>query len=83
MTPNKPVRVFVCGNIRASVWTAPHESVHLQKRYFDDKQQQWRNSEYLFPDELPRARLVLEKAYEFLCLREEDPGSTRPNQRSS
>lgn len=88
-TPRKPIKEFRAGGrgcISASIWrneiddetgkdgrTTVTYSVRIQKRYYDIKTDSWHNSEYYFADELPRIRLVIDKAYEFIKLRERDP----------
>ena len=42
----------------------------MNKRYRDQETGDWRDSNSFFPDDLPRLRLLLDKAYEFLMLRE-------------
>lgn len=76
---NRPTKVFRAGCIRASVWandrqvngrTVIRHSVRVDKRYFDEKTQEWKPSDYYFVDELPRLRLVVDRAFEFIALRE-------------
>ena len=50
-------------------------SVRIGKRYFDRQQNAWLNSEYFFVNDLPRLRLLVEKAFEFIALKESDPDS--------
>ena len=75
---SKPVKEFRArGGIRASVWANESEkegrtfvshSVTLEKRYRADDGT-WRSSGSLFPDDIPKAQLVLAKAYEFCSLK--------------
>ena len=71
-----PVEEFrVGGTIKASVWrntkqvadqaTVSH-SVTLQKRYFDKDEQAWKSSSSFFPNELPKAILALQLAYQHI-----------------
>lgn len=88
-TRQRPIKEFRAGGkgcISASIWrneiddetgkdgrTTVTYSVRIQKRYHDIKTDTWHNSDYYFADELPRIRLVIDKAYEFIKLRERDP----------
>ncbi len=71
----QPIKKYQVGQIQASVWkNAGKEgleflSVSLQKRYKDDKGQ-WQSSSSFKPGDLPKAVLVLQKAYEFVSLNE-------------
>jgi hypothetical protein len=79
---NRPVKELRVRNIRLSIWQ--HEgtrdgqavmlhSVTLNKRYRDSSTGEWTDSGSFFPDDLPRLRLLLDKAYEFLMLRDVSP----------
>jgi hypothetical protein len=85
--PVKEFRAIGRGHVTASVWRNENEkdgeivvshSVRFQKRYFDRETGSYHDSEYYFPDELPKLRLVIEKAYEYTRLRERDPQETEP-----
>jgi len=79
--PNKPVKSFRSkGGITAAVWAKDVErdgttftrySVTLDKRY-RDRDGSWQTSSSLFPEDLPRAQLVLGKAFEFICLQTDE-----------
>jgi hypothetical protein len=75
---SKPVKDFRAGNIQASVWrnevdkdgqTVVRHSVRIQKR-FRNQEGEWENTEYLFPEDLPRLQLVAAKSFEFITLKE-------------
>lgn len=76
---NKPVRRFQSGRITASVWRnvrkldtgedATMFSVSLDKRYRDNEGN-WQGSSSLCMNEIPRAVIVLNKAYEFLAMKD-------------
>ena len=78
MTKPAPVKQFrAAGGVSAAVWrnesqqggrTVVTHSVHFQKRYFDERDQTWKTSESYFPSDLPRLRLVIEKAYEYVMM---------------
>ena len=61
---------------RATVGATLH-SITLNKRYRDQQSDEWKDSSSFFPDDLPRLRLLLDKAYEHIRLRE---GSSDRNQ---
>ena len=47
-------------------------STQITKRYRDRKTGEWKNSDVLFPDDIPDLILVASKTYECLKLKEED-----------
>lgn len=76
---NKPVKRFQVGRITASVWRnvrrmdsgedAAMFSVTLDKRY-QDRDGNWQGSSSLHVNEIPRAVFVLNKAYEFVAMKD-------------
>ena len=84
-TPQRPVKEFRAGTIRAAIWrneilgddgeTTTRYSVRVEKTFRDSRSEQWRQTDYFFTDELPQLRLVADKAYEFIALREREPDS--------
>lgn len=73
----KPTKEFRAGTVKAAVWKEQREengrsstrySVKIEKRYFDEASQEWRNTDYFFANDLPRLRLVAERAFEFIVL---------------
>lgn len=75
-----PEKKFSTGVISATVWNNPvvrkngesaeFRTVSLQRRY-QDKDGNWQTSSSLRVNDLPKASLVLTKAYEYLVLKEE------------
>jgi len=71
----KPVKKFVAGTIQAAIWNNRLPlgggndnvmmSVTLERRY-RDRDGQWQSSGSLRMNDLPKAVLLLNKAYEFL-----------------
>ena len=79
--PNKPETVFKVGAVRASVFrnviqkngqTFPLPKVVIEVRY-KDKTGQWNGTNSLSLNELPKAVLALQKAFEYL-MEHKDPG---------
>ena len=75
---NKPIKDFRAGNIQAGIWrnevekdgqTVVRHCVHVQKRFRKDDGS-YENTDYFFPDDLPRLALVAQKAYEYIILSE-------------
>jgi len=71
-----PDREFRAGAIRASIWgdeaeqdgrTYTRHTVKIEKRYRDDRNE-WKSTQYFFPNDLPRLALVASKAYEYVVL---------------
>jgi len=87
-TRSKPVQTFRAGPIQASIWRNDSQrngrnmtrfTVRLRKR-FRKQDGGYHDTEYLFPDDLPRVALVAQKAFEYITLREskDSDGSTSP-----
>lgn len=71
---NRPERKFVAGSVSASVWVnrgAEREfrTVSLQRSY-KDRDGSWKVSQSLSANDVPRALLVLQQAFEYLVLRD-------------
>ena len=76
---NQPTKEFRAGAISASVWrneepqqdgsVRVRHSVKIQKRY-RDKDGAWQDSDYFFPEDLPKLELVVRKAFEYISLKE-------------
>ncbi len=76
---NEPEKKFSAGAINASVWKNQAKSktgeevefrtISLQRRY-KDKNDQWQSASSLRVNDLPKAALVLTKAYEYLVLKD-------------
>jgi hypothetical protein len=76
---NRPVKEFRARNLSLAIWQNEGtregrpitlHSITLNKRYQDQDSGEWKDSSSFFPDDLPRLRLLLEKAYEHLVLRD-------------
>ena len=78
-TKNVPEKKFSTGVITATIWQnqgkgrngepVSYRTVSLQRRY-KDKNGVWQTANSLRVNDLPKAALVLQKAYEYLVLRE-------------
>jgi len=77
---NTPEKKFSTGVISATVWkntgvskkdneSFEYRTVSLQRRY-QDKDGVWKTSNSLRINDLPKASLVLDKAYEYIVLKE-------------
>ena len=74
---NPPEKKFTAGPISASVWlnkaTRPNgeesvfKTVTLQRGY-KDRNGNWQNTQTLRANDLPKAVLVLDKAYEYIIM---------------
>jgi hypothetical protein len=74
----KPEKVFKVGAIRASIFknayqkgiqTAEVSKVVLEVRYKDKKTGEWKGTNSLSINDIPKAVLALEQAYEYLTAR--------------
>jgi len=80
-TKSAPEKKFSTGAINATIWqnqgkdkngqTVPYRTVSLQRRYKDPKGV-WQSASSLRVNDLPRASLVLQKAFEYLVIREKE-----------
>lgn len=76
-----PEKKFTTGAVSATVWknqgtsrdgkAAEYRTISLQRRYMDPKGT-WQTANSLRVNDLPKASLVLQKAYEYLVLRGQD-----------
>ena len=74
---NTPVQRFKAGAVSATVWTndritksgepAAYFSISLDRAY-KDKEGEWKHVNSFRVNDLPKASLVLQKAYEWLAL---------------
>ena len=74
-----PIKDFRAGSsIQASIWRNEVEkdgqmvvrfSVRIQKR-FRKQDGEWENTDYYFPEDLPKLQLVAAKSFEFISLKE-------------
>ena len=81
---NMPEKKFSTGAISATVWknegvskrgeATSFSSVSIQRRY-SDKEGNWKSTSNLRINDLPKAALVLTKAYEYLVLKDSGPSS--------
>jgi len=78
-TGNQPEKKFSTGAISATVWKnqgksnktgepVEYRTVTLQRRY-TDKEGKWQTANSMRTSDLPKASLVLNKAYEYLVLK--------------
>lgn len=84
-TGNLPEKKFSTGAISATIWKnsgksktgqdVDYRTITLQRRY-KDKSDQWQSTNSLRVNDLPKASLVLNKAFEYLVLRENDAAIT-------
>ena len=85
-TSTAPIKVIRAGTISASVWkdevekdgaTAIRHSIRIQKRFRQDNGE-WKNTDYFFPEDLPKLQLVAAKAFELVTLKESEGGTDAP-----
>jgi hypothetical protein len=79
MNNNTPEKKFSTGAIVATVWqnqgktrngeSADYRTVSFQRRY-KDIDGKWKSTNSLRVNDLPRASLVLQKAYEYIVMKE-------------
>ncbi len=79
VTGNMPEKKFSTGGLTATVWENQGKSktgeevsfktVSFQRRYMD-KDGEWQSTSTLRLNDLPKASLVLQKAYEYLVMKD-------------
>jgi hypothetical protein len=83
---NKPVKSFKASNVEASVWmqkvkrngkTVIRHSVRIQKQ-FRNKDGDYEKTDCYFRDDLPKLRLVVDKAFEFIALGNSETAEDTP-----
>ena len=79
---NLPEAKFMAGPISATVWKntgtrdgkeTEYKTVSFDRRY-KDKDGQWKSTTSLRVNDLPRAEVVLKKAFEYLVLKDQGNG---------
>ena len=75
---NLPEKKFRAGAVTATIWKntsndgeAEFNTISFERSY-KDKNDEWQTTNSLRINDLPKAKLVLEKAYEFLVLKEQN-----------
>lgn len=73
---NKPEKKFKAGAISATIWNNEPQAGTTFKtisieRVYKDKTDAWKSTNSLRISDIPKARLVLNKAYEYLAMSEE------------
>jgi len=82
-TGNQPEKKFSTGVISATVWknngtskkdgsVVEFRTISLQRRY-TDKDGNWKSTNSMRINDLPKAALVLNKAYEYLVIKQDAP----------
>ncbi|MFH1256900.1 MAG: hypothetical protein V1494_06450 [Candidatus Diapherotrites archaeon] len=72
---NSPLKKFSAGAIQVAVWEnngsegKVFQSVSIDRRY-KDKKGEWKSTHSLKPSDVPKAIVALQKAYEFVVLKE-------------
>ena len=86
MEGNIPEKKFSTGAISATIWKntgkskrtgeeVEYRSIQIDRRY-KDKNDEWQSTNSLRVNDLPKAALVLTKAYEYLVLRDDKHASS-------
>ena len=84
-TKNTPEKKFSTGAVTATVWqnqgkgkngeVTAYRTVSLQRSY-KDKNGVWQHANSMRVNDLPRANLVLQKAFEYLVIREQNANTS-------
>ena len=85
--PNQPIKEFRVGGVKAAVWrdaveqdgrTVIQHSVKITKTYRDKTTDEWKTTDYFFPNDLPKLILVAQRAFEFTSLKESEEAPDLP-----
>ncbi len=82
-----PIKKFAVGGIQVAVWKNEgkegrnYYSVSFDKRY-KDKNDEWKSSSSLKANDIPKAVLALEKAYEFISLKEPEQTENKEQEKT-
>jgi hypothetical protein len=78
---NKPEKKFRAGAVAATIWVNPtqnakgeeasYSTISLERSY-KDKSDKWQHTSSMRLNDLPKAALVLTKAYEYLVLTQQE-----------
>ncbi len=74
-----PIKRFGAGAIQVAIWEnegkegIKYNTVSLQKNY-KDKNDEWKSSSSMKANDIPKAILALQKAYEYLTLKGAESG---------
>lgn len=79
---NGPIKSLRSGAIQVAIWEnetlgqdgqpRSYQTVSFERRYKDPKSGEWKNTNQLRINDLPKAALLLSKAYEYLILTSSD-----------
>jgi len=79
---SQPIKTYRAGGISAKIWenqtikpdgaVSVYHTISIERSY-QDKEGNWKSTNSLRINDLPKAQLVLKKAYEALVLREVEP----------
>ncbi len=73
----KPLRVIRCGRLEAAVWRDTRNkdgreidvySIKISKSYKDKNTGNWKNTDWLYLEDLPRLATLANETYRQLCL---------------
>ena len=82
MSSNQPEKKFSTGAVRATIWKntgkskktgedVEYRTISIDRSY-KDKNDEWQSTNSLRVNDLPKAALVLNKAYEFIVLKDSE-----------
>lgn len=82
MSPQRPIKEFRVRGIKAAIWekrierdgrTFAQHSIRICKSH-KDQQGKWQDTDFYGPHDLPAVRLVADRAFEFVALKESENG---------
>jgi hypothetical protein len=79
---NNPIKTFSCGAVKAAIWLNCLEkngtlveihSIRINKSYKDKGDNEWKRTDNLAAEDLPKVAVVATEAYKFIRMRESEP----------
>ena len=76
-----PVKIFRAGGVKATIWENTNKELQVYKtisfeRNYKDKDGEWKQTNSLRVQDLMKASLVLQKAYEYCVMKAENETAT-------
>ena len=73
---NKPVKTFRCGGVKATIWNNKNDKGEFYTvsvtRIYKDKKDEWKDTNSMRVNDLPKLSTVCSKAFEYINLKEDN-----------
>jgi hypothetical protein len=74
-TPQKPIKVFRCGSVKAAIWLGSKikndtlvdvHSIRIDRSYKDKDKNEWKHTNTFNAEDLPKVAVLAMEVYKFL-----------------